>query len=289
MGDMQWIPGGTFLQGSPSWVLDWLDGEEHQTLPRVWFGDETPTVRRTVEPFWLDRHLVTRADFAAFVAATGHRTDAEQIGFGMVYGEGGWEEIPGACWHAPGGAGTSIDGSADHPVVHVSYQDATAYAAWAGKRLPTESEWEFAASGPRFRIWPWGDDWQQALANTAEFHAGPLASLQAWKQWWSAACRQDGPMPRTTPVGQFSPEGDSGYGCADLAGNVYEWTASLSELYDDSAAVDPTVRTAVGRYRVIRGGSWMNFRYQVRCSERMHGDPSGWSSFAHGFRCAKDS
>lgn len=288
MSDMQWIPGGTFLQGSPSWVLDWLDGEEHQTLPRVWFGDETPTVTRTVEPFWLDRHLVTRADFAAFVAATGHRTDAEEMGFGMVYGEGGWEESPGACWSAPGGAGTDLDGCADHPVVHVSYQDATAYATWAGKRLPTEPEWEFAASGPTFRIWPWGDDWQQALANTAEFHAGPLASLQAWKQWWSATCRQDGPMPRTTPVGQFSPAGDSPYGCADLAGNVYEWTSTLSALYDDNAPVDPTVRTAVGRYRVIRGGSWMNFRYQVRCSERMHGDPSGWSSFAHGFRCAQD-
>lgn len=94
-------------------------------------------------------------------------------------------------------------------------------------------------------------------------------------------------MPQTTPVGAF-PGGDSVFGCSDMAGNVYEWTSSLSQMYDDEVECDPMLRMAMGRYRVIRGGSWMNFRYQVRCSERMHGDPSGWSNFALGFRCAKD-
>ncbi|MEO6703954.1 MAG: SUMF1/EgtB/PvdO family nonheme iron enzyme [Jatrophihabitantaceae bacterium] len=287
MGEMLAVPGGTFLQGSPSWLLDWLD-EQDQPLPRQWFGDETPPVSRTLAPYRIGRYLVTVEEFGDFVRKTGHRTDAEEAGFGMVYGEDGWEERTGACWQAPGGAGTDTSGYHDHPVVHVSYRDASAYAEWAGKRLPTESEWEFAARGPQFRIWPWGDSWHTDNANTAEYHAGSLSSLQGWKQWWSETCRQDGPMPRTSPVGAFSAHGDSAFGCADMGGNVYEWTSTLSALYAEDAVCDPTVRTAVGRYRVIRGGSWMNFRYQIRCSERMHGDPTGWSSFAHGFRCADD-
>ncbi len=288
MGEMVRVPGGEFLQGSPPWLLDWLDDND-QPLPRIWFGDETPQFVQTLAPYRIDRHPVTVAEFARFTESTGHVTDAEARGYGLVYTERGWQETDGVCWRAPGGPGTSSAEMRDHPVVHVSWEDCVAYAAWAGKRLPTEAEWEFAArSGPGFRIWPWGDKWDTANANTAEFHAGALNTLAAWKAWWRATCAQDGPVPRTSPVGAFSPRGDSEYGCADMAGNVYEWTSTLSHLYDASTECDPTLRAAMGRYRVIRGGSWMNFRYQTRCSERMHGDPTGWSSFAHGFRCARD-
>ncbi|WP_028182933.1 formylglycine-generating enzyme family protein [Salinispora arenicola] len=287
MGQMVRIPGGMFLQGSPPWLIDWLD-QADQPLPRTWFADETPQVSRRLPPYRMDRHLVTVADFRRFVRATGYRTDAERRGFGLVYEALGWVERDGVCWHSPGGPDTGSPGYDDHPVVHVSWEDANTYAQWAGKRLPTESEWEFAARGSGFRIWPWGDTWQVDHANTAELHAGPLNSLAAWREWWQAMCEKHGPVPHTTPVGMFSRQGDSALGCADMAGNVYEWTSTLSELYDEGVVCDPTVRMAMGRYRVIRGGSWMNFRYQVRCSERMHGDPTGWSSFAHGFRCAQD-
>jgi len=287
MGEMVRIPGATYLLGTPEWLLDWLDDED-QPLPRQWFADETPQVEVTVAPFLLDRYPVTVSEFAVFVAATGYRTDAEQCGFGMVYGEQTWEERAGACWHTPGGPGTNTDGYADHPVVHMSWNDATAYAAWAGRRLATEAEWELAARGPEFRIWPWGDEWKVEAANTAEYYAGSLSSLGAWKQWWLSMHAQYGAMPRTTPVGAFSELGDSPYGVADLGGNVYEWTATVSELYDPATVCDPSVRMALGRYRVMRGGSWMNFRYQTRTTERIHGDPTGWSSFAVGFRCAKD-
>jgi sulfatase modifying factor 1 len=281
------IPGGSFAQGSPPWLLDWLDREE-QPLPRIWFADETPQRRCTLAPYWIDRYPVTVEEFGQFVAETGHLTDAERIGFGMVYGEQGWREQPGACFRSPAGPHVAADGYQQHPVVHVSWHDANAYATWAGRRLPTESEWEFAARGAEFRIWPWGDTWDSANANTAEYHAGELTTLAAWQGWWRSICQRSGPVPQSTPVGAFA-GGDSRFGCADMAGNVYEWTSTVSHLYDDRTRCDPTVHQAVGRYRVIRGGSWMNFRYQVRCSERMHGDPTGWSSFAHGFRCARDA
>jgi sulfatase modifying factor 1 len=288
MGEMLRIPPGAFLQGSPPWLLDWL-GDQDQPLPRQWFADETPQISRSLASYWIDRYPVTVREFDEFVRHTGYRTDAERRGFGMVYGDQGWEEREGVCWLAPGGPGSTTAGYEEHPVVHTSWDDANAYARWAGKRLPTEAEWEFAARGTDFRIWPWGDNWSGRNANTAELHAGPLSTLEGWQAWWRSMYSRDGPVPRTTPVGSFSGQGDSVFGCGDMAGNVYEWTSTLSYLYDDETACDPTVRKAVGRYRVIRGGSWMNFRYQVRCSERMHGDPGGWSSFAHGFRCARDA
>ncbi|SBT46722.1 formylglycine-generating enzyme family protein [Micromonospora narathiwatensis] len=288
MGEMRRIPGGMFRQGTAPWVLDWLDAAD-QPLPRLWFADETPQVTTVVAPFRIDRFPVTVGEYARFVRDTGYRTDAERRGFGLVYTEQGWAERAGVTWRAPGGPGTESRDFDDHPVVHVSWNDANEFAAWCGRRLPTEAEWEFAARGPDFRVWPWGDEWDVEAANTAELHAGPLTSLPAWQQWWRAECGRHGPVPRTSPVGSFSERGDSPFGCADMAGNVYEWTATVSRLYDDTVRCDPTVRMAMGRYRVIRGGSWMNFRYQVRCSERMHGDPQGWSSFAHGFRCAADA
>ncbi|MBM2620103.1 SUMF1/EgtB/PvdO family nonheme iron enzyme [Actinoplanes sp. LDG1-06] len=286
MDDMVLVPGARFDQGTPEHVLDWLLTQP-QTLPRIWFADETPRRPVTVAPYLIDRHPVTVAQFREFTRRTGYRTDAEERGFGLVYDVDGWVERPGVAWHSPGGPDTGSPDYDDHPVVHVSWRDATSYAAWAGKRLPSEPEWELAARGPEFRIWPWGDDWDPYRANTAELHAGRLDDLGAWQRWWRKECEGSGPVPRTTPVGFFSPHGDSAAGCADMAGNVYEWTATLSHLYDPSTRCDPTVNRVMGRYRVIRGGSWMNFRYQVRCSERMHGDPLGWSSFAHGFRCAR--
>lgn len=287
MGRMLRIPGGSFDIGTPPWMLDWLERSD-QPLPRIWFQDETPQVTRIVATFHMDQDPVTVHEFRTFVNDSGYRTDAERRGFSMVYGMDGWADWDGAHWQAPGGPGTNVDGLDEHPVVHISYDDAAAYARWAGMRLPTEDEWEYAARGPEFRIWPWGDDWGGHEANTAEYHAGTLTTLDAWRKWWISIYEQRGAMPLTTPVGSFAGSGDSPFGCRDMAGNVYEWTSTRSRLYDPATECDPTVRAATGRYRVIRGGSWMNFRYQVRCAERIHGDPYGWSTFAHGFRCARD-
>jgi sulfatase modifying factor 1 len=287
MGEMVNIEGGEFQQGSPDDILDWLENQ-NQAFPRTWFVDETPQRNVSVAAFLLDKHPVTNEEFGLFANETGYTTDAESRGFGMVYSGRYWEELGGACWRSPAGPSSSLQGREDHPVVHVSWNDARAYAQWQGKRLPTETEWELAARGCAYRLWPWGDQWDNANANTAETHAGELRSLKAWRKWWLGVCAIQGPVPQTTPVGSFSPQGDSPYGVADLAGNVYEWTNSTSFLYDENAACDPTIRAVMGKYRVIRGGSWMNFRYQARCTERMHGDPDQWSNFATGFRCAQD-
>ncbi|WP_159941996.1 MULTISPECIES: SUMF1/EgtB/PvdO family nonheme iron enzyme [unclassified Nocardiopsis] len=289
MGEMVYVPGGEFQKGSPPWVLEWLE-RESQPFPGEWFRDEVPQRPETVPPYWMDKYPVTVAEFAEFARDTGYRTSAERAGRGMVYGSRYWEERAGACWRRPaGGDAPGTAGYEDHPVVHISFEDANRYAEWAGKRLPTESEWEFAARGPGFRIWPWGDVWKQDDANTAEYHAGALHTPEQWRRWWEAVCSVSGPMPQTTPVGAFGPAGDSVFGCSDMAGNVYEWNSTVAHLYDEASECDATLRAVMGRYRVIRGGSWMNFRYQVRCCERMYGDPDGWSNFATGFRCARDT
>jgi sulfatase modifying factor 1 len=282
------VPATAFDLGTPEWVLDWLQAQGYP-FPTSWFRDETPQVRVALASFSIDRHPVTVGQYAAFVDDTGYRTVAERRGWSLVYGSDYWEEADGASWRHPAGPRTEHEPPLDHPVVHIAAEDAAAYASWAGRRLPTEAEWELAARGPRYRLWPWGDAWLADRANTTELRLGAgLYSAAEWRAWWKETTRDTGPVPLTSPVGWFSPLGDSPFGVADMAGNVYEWTASSSRLYGPSPDCDASLLSVMGRYRVIRGGSWMSLRFQVRTSERLHGDPGGWTCFATGFRCAGD-
>ncbi len=184
------------------------------------YGDEKE--ERELPGFWIDKTPVTNAKYARFVKATGHD--------------------PPSHWRGK----TPYEEIADHPVVHVSWHDATAYAEWAGKRLPTEEEWEKAARSTDGREYPWGD-WAGGRCNTKETD-----------------------IRGTTPVGQYSLYGNSSYNCVDMAGNVWEWTAS--EWSSGS-----------GTY-VFRGGSWRNEKGDARCTVR--GYYSALSSDDHrGFRC----
>jgi sulfatase modifying factor 1 len=167
--------------------------------------------------FWIDRTPVTNVEFARFVQATGYRTTAERTGLGCANTGEGWEDIQGADWQHPGGPHTDIQDKADHPVVQVTWDDALAYASWAGKRLPSEQEWEKAARGVDGRQYPWG---KQAPS--------------------SLLCNFNKNEGSTTPVGKYSPQGDSPYGCADMSGNIWEWTSSNHE---DGG-------------KVLRGGGW---------------------------------
>lgn len=135
---------------------------------------------------------------------------------------------------------------ANHPVVYINSHDVKAYADWAGMDLPTEQEWEKAARGTDGRIYPWGSEWVKEYCNTLESNIGT-----------------------TTPVGQYSPQGDSPYGCVDMAGNVYEWTASW---YDDEKK----------RY-AVRGSSWSTYRLRARLTDRISDHPDYCSKWI-GFR-----
>ncbi len=141
---MVFIPGGEFSMGTDSG-----------------YPFEGPSHRAKVEGFYLDATEVTNRDFRAFVQATGYVTESEKQGSSGVFdtSTGEWSLVEGADWNHPGGPDSTIEGREDHPVIHVSWNDANAFAQWAGKHLPTEAEWEYAARGGRGDVlYPWGDD-----------------------------------------------------------------------------------------------------------------------------------
>lgn len=200
------IPAGPFFYGS----------SDADTMAR---DNEKPQRTIDLPEYWIGHYPVTNAQFARFIQATNHKTTARYKGSGRTrIGSDHWAGVKGADWHHPGGPTTSIEYKAAYPVVQVSWYDAKAFCDWAGLMLPTEEQWEKAARGTDGRIWPWGDD-----PPTVE------------------RCNFDRNVGDTTPVGKYSPQGDSPYGCADMAGNVLEWAASWYAQ---------NLRPA------LRGGSW---------------------------------
>ena len=235
------VPGGAYVMGDAA-------GEP----------DEAPR-EVTVAPFRLMRFEVTNRQFAAFAAATAHRSDAETAGAGYVW-ERRWRLIRGADWRHPQGPGSAIDGLGEHPVVQVSARDAAAFCRWAGLRLPSEEEWEFAARGVDGRRYPWGDAApDEGGRRRANFGTVPCC----------APDDGDGYL-RTAPVGRFG-EGVSVHHIHDMAGNVWEWTSSPYRPRPEWVS--------------IRGGGWGNNPYCLRASYR-HGNPPDIGLDMVGFRCA---
>jgi formylglycine-generating enzyme len=252
---MRWVPGGAFLMGSDEF-----------------YPEERPVHEASVDGFWMDERLVTVREFRRFVKATGYVTVAERpldpadypdadpallvpgsVVFrptrGPVDLDSGvwWHYVPGACWHRPDGPGSDTYTRGRHPVTHIAYEDAEAYAAWAGKALPTEAEWERAArgglDGKRFA---WGDEETPGGRWPANWWQGefPWQNLQL-----------DGHLG-TSPVGSFPP---NRYGLYDMIGNVWEWTCDRFAAHGErpaSPCCAPPSREA-GRFpsHVIKGGS----------------------------------
>ena len=294
--DMVWVPGGTFRMGS----------DTH-------YPEERPVHLMTVAGFWMDRYEVTNERFARFVEDTGHVTAAERAPSAADYPDAlpellvpasavfrppgrrvdlrdpyqWWMHVPGADWRHPNGPDSSLDGLARHPVVHVTYEDAAAYARWAGKQLPTEAEWERAGRGGLDgATYAWGEDFAPGgryMANTwqGEF---PVRNLAL-----------DG-FETTAPVGSFPP---NRYGLHDMIGNVWEWTddwyrpghrvaAECCGPRDRELSEDPTAPAGarVPR-RVIKGGSYLcapNYCRRYRPAARM-AEPVDTSTSHLGFRC----
>ncbi|MCU0485842.1 MAG: bifunctional serine/threonine-protein kinase/formylglycine-generating enzyme family protein [Anaerolineales bacterium] len=219
------VPAGEFLMGSDT-TKD-KDAED----------DETPQHKLYLPEYLIGKYPVTVAQYAAFVKATGHKSQAH----------------------------SDVQKKGNHPVTMVSWDDALAFCQWASKqtvrnvRLPSEAEWEKAARGTDGRIWPWGDQEPDEMR-----------------------CNFGMNVKDTTPVGKYSPLGDSPYGCVDMSGNVWEWTSSLYKLYPYNPQ-DGREDTKVSETRVLRGGSFYYARGDARCAFRGWRGPNLWSGYG-GFR-----
>jgi formylglycine-generating enzyme required for sulfatase activity len=291
---MVWIPGGTFAMGS----------DRH-------YPEEAPVREVTVDGFWMDQHPVTNLEFTRFVKDTGHVTWAEQepdpahypdaqedmlFAGSIVFQKSDgpvdlsnhlnwWAWVRGADWRHPDGPESSLQGRERHPVVHVAFSDAEAYAAWAGKELPSEAEWEYAARGGLDRAeFAWGDEFTpkgKPMANT-----------------WQGEFPYENTLldghEGTSPVGRFPP---NGYGLYDVAGNVWEWTTDWYAANGSAASpccsgdpraasVDPNDPAAIPR-RVMKGGSHLcapNYCRRYRPAARM-AQAIDTSTNHLGFRC----
>lgn len=229
------IPAGPFLYGS-----------SHND--NMASDNEKPQLPAYLPEYWISRAPVTNAQFAYFVQVTGYKTMAEVKGKGRGWKGSWWGWIKGANWRHPSGPKSSIEGKDEHPMVQVSWHDALAFCHWTGLILPSEVQWEKAARGTDGRIWPWGNE------------------LPTDKH-----CNFNRNIGDTTPVGMYSPLGDSPFGCVDVSGNVWEWTDSW---YEEGAT------------RVLRGGSWNYVDRFTRATHRGYNNPSDWNNLV-GFRVAE--
>jgi formylglycine-generating enzyme required for sulfatase activity len=298
---MVWIPGGTFRMGS-----------DHH------YPEEAPAHNVKVDGFWMSRHTVTNAEFARFVEATGHVTVAERTANAVDYPGADaskllpssvmfkkpagrvdlsnhynwWVYVPGADWRHPRGPASNIRKLMDHPVVHVAFPDAEAYAHWAGCELPTEAEWEFAARGGLDGAeFTWGDAFMP--------EGKPMANT--WQGEFPWQNRVEDGYEWTAPVGSFPA---NGYGLHDMAGNVWEWTTDWYQEHgkiqkacctidnprgcaDPAQTYDPTTPDIHIPRKVMKGGSFLcapNYCRRYRPAARM--PQAVDTSTCHlGFRC----
>jgi formylglycine-generating enzyme required for sulfatase activity len=290
-GAMIWISGGNFLMGSNSF-----------------YREERPVRPAYVDGFWIDTCPVTNTEFRKFVEATGYVTYSERRPDPSMYPDADpdmlvpgslvfkkpdrpvnlrnnlawWEYKPGADWRHPQGPESSIAGRENHPVVHVAYEDALAYAAWAGKELPTEAEWEFAARGGlEGKAYPWGD----ASNPDGRFMAN------TWQGHFPYENSADDGYEGTSPVDAFPP---NGYGLFDMVGNTWEWTSSpfdAVEIQPGAAPPQSCCHTSTGDdravRRVVKGGSHLcapNYCLRYRPAARQ-GETVDSSTCHIGFRC----
>lgn len=285
--DMVWVPGGAFRMGSEQF-----------------YPEERPVRTVTVGGFWMDATPVTNAAFTRFVDATGYRTSAERpvdpalypgadaenlAPSGLVFRQLGgpvplndprqwWRIAPGANWRDPRGDGQTLPAQRRHPVVQVSHEDANAYARWAGKALPTEAEWEFAARGGLDgAVFVWGNretgETGERLANT-------------WQGRFPFENTAEDGFEQTSPVGSFPA---NGYGLYDMAGNVWEWTDDpyVRNAPQTAACCGGPDEPAANALKVLKGGSHLcasNYCFRYRPAARS--SQSADVSTSHiGFRC----
>lgn len=277
--DLVEVPAGTFTMGTDDPQADRSDG--------AW-----PPHHVEVAACRMGCTAVTNDEFGAFVEATGHRTTAEQFGASFVFagllpddfpptrgvaGSPWWRDVEGADWRHPEGPRTDLDGRGQHPVVHVSWHDATAFCAWAGCRLPTEAEWERAARGGLDDVhYPWGSEREPAGEHRMNVYQGTFPGHDRGDDGWVGTC----------PVTSYPP---NGFGLYEVTGNVWEWCADwfAQDTYRQHRGPDPT-GPSTGEAKVMRGGSYLcheSYCWRYRVDARSSNTPDS-STGNIGFRVA---
>lgn len=280
--DMVLLDGGTFLMGT----------NDQEGFPQ---DGEGPVREVQLHPFWIDRYAVSNRQFAEFVDATSYVTEAESFGWSYVFhlfvseqtvasvehiagGTPWWLVVSGADWRRPEGPDSSIEDRMDHPVIHVSWNDAMAYCEWAGKRLPTEAEWEYAARGGLVqKRYPWGD----LLKPNGEHRCN------IWQGKFPDKNHASDGYAGTAPVDAYEP---NGYGLYNVSGNVWEWCSDWFSPNALSAARINPQGPSKGTAKSMRGGSYLchkSYCNRYRVAARSSNTPDS-SSGNIGFRCAAD-
>jgi sulfatase modifying factor 1 len=276
------LVGGEFLMGTNSREGYPADGEG-------------PVRKVRVNPFWIDPTVVSNARFGAFVGESGYVTEAERVTWSFVFAgflpddfpptravaqTPWWRQVYGADWRHPEGPQSDIRERMDHPVLHVSWNDARAYCAWAGERLPTEAEWEYAARGGLVQArYPWGDK-----PNPNDEHR-----INIWHGKFPSLNTVDDGYRGTAPVDAFPP---NGYGLHNMTGNVWEWCSDwFHPTFHVKGPRDNPVGPPTGTHRIMRGGSYLCHRsycYRYRVAARSSNTPDS-STGNLGFRCVRDA
>jgi len=291
------LPGGAFTMGN----------DQDDAFPDDGEGPVRPV---TVKPFWIDAAQVTNAQFKKFVDATGYETEAEKFGWSFVFhlhlprkmkerltqtsavvGLQWWIAVPNACWKFPEGERSNIKKRMDEPVVHVSWADAVAYCGWAGKRLPTEAEWEYAARGGLdHKRYPWGDQLTPRGKHLCNIWQGKFPTENSAEDGYVGRCPKDA-FP------------GNGFGLHNVSGNVWEWCAEWfspthhqellsgngqEPLDNPQGPIDPDEQ--VGQRKLMKGGSYLCHRSycnRYRVAARTSNTPDS-STDNCGFRCVRD-
>jgi sulfatase modifying factor 1 len=278
------LPGGTFLMGT----------DYTHAFP---FDGEGPIRPITLAPFHIDTYPVTNRDFAAFVEATNYITEAENFGWSFVFwmhlpperldelvddtvaAAPWWCKVSGSSWKHPEGPGSHIKDRLNHPVVHVSWNDAAAYAAWANKSLPAEAQWEYAARGGlEQKLYPWGDDLTPSGKHLCNIWQGEFPRIDTGEDGYRGSC----------PVDAFPP---NPYGLYSITGNVWEWCADwFTNTHSPDPQTNPT-GPANGGSKVMKGGSFLchaSYCNRYRVAARTSNTPDSSASNI-GFRCIRNA